>query len=118
MVDTLAPSAFDTIGSYSSTEVEAPYKWIDGKTIYRKTISIGALPNNGLKQVAHGISGMTYCISLTGTAMSDTTVLPLPYSSPTLAYNIQLNLANTKLEVTSAVDRSGFIGYATALYVK
>lgn len=31
------------LGGYSSTEVANPFKWIDGKIIYKKTINFGAL---------------------------------------------------------------------------
>lgn len=34
----IAQAAYDAMGSYSTTETATPYKWIDGKTIYRKVI--------------------------------------------------------------------------------
>ena len=34
-------------GSYSTTEQKTPFTWVNGKPIYKKTISTGALPENG-----------------------------------------------------------------------
>ncbi len=33
-------------GNYSTTEANTGYTWVDGKTIYKKTINWGAMPNN------------------------------------------------------------------------
>ena len=43
---------------YSTTE-QVCGTWIDGKTLYQKTIDFGALPNSTTKEVAHGISNVT-----------------------------------------------------------
>ena len=41
---------------YSNAEQFTGSYWIDGKKIYEKTINIGALPNNNVKTVSHGIN--------------------------------------------------------------
>ena len=40
---------------YSTTE-QAIGTWIDGKTIYRKVVSCGTLPDKTDKNVAHGLN--------------------------------------------------------------
>lgn len=42
---------------YSKNEIKVG-KWINGKTIYRKVIDFGKLPDNAAKQINHGISNI------------------------------------------------------------
>ena len=75
----------DNIGSnsYSTDEVKTGGKWIDGKPIYRKTISCGALPNNAIKHVALGINNLRMIISSSGFATDNLTLyMPIPVSFP------------------------------------
>lgn len=46
---------------YSTTE-KIVGTWINGKPLYQKTISCGALPNASIKQVSHGLGGNTFRI--------------------------------------------------------
>ena len=75
----------DGSNSYSTDEVKTGGKWIDGKPIYRKTISCGALPNNTTKKVAHGISNLGRVIKTegysVGSAGSSGSFIPVPYVS-------------------------------------
>lgn len=75
----------DGSNSYSTDEVKTGGKWIDGKPIYRKTISCGALPNNTTKKVAHGISNLGRVIKTegysVGSADSSGSFIPVPYVS-------------------------------------
>lgn len=43
-------------GSYSLTEQATPYTWVDGKTIYQKTIEVTL--STGETNVNHGISNI------------------------------------------------------------
>lgn len=45
-------------GNYSTSEQDTGFTWIDGKTIYKKTISIGSLPNNSQTATNHNISNL------------------------------------------------------------
>ena len=75
----------DGTNSYSTNEVKTGGKWIDGKPIYRKTISCGALPNNTTKNVAHGIENLERVIKTegysVGSAGSAGSFIPVPYVS-------------------------------------
>lgn len=56
-------------GNYSLTEQATPYKWINGKTIYKKTIETGQLPDNGTKNTPHGISDLEYIVNFEAAAL-------------------------------------------------
>lgn len=53
------------LGSYSTTEAATPFTWIDGKTIYKITISksVSSFPSSGLSW-AHGIANMSAVIKV------------------------------------------------------
>ena len=94
--------------SYSTNEVKTGGKWIDGKPIYRKTVSCGALAA-GTKTVAHGISNLGDIINIHGvarTASADNTSLPLPYASsvPVILY---VNTNNVVVEISN----NNYAGY-------
>lgn len=90
---------------------------------YRKVINFGALPNAGTKSVAHNIpitSGYTFT-HIYGAA-SDTTgnnYIPLPYASPTLVNNIELNVDATNINIITGSNRSNFtVTYVIVEYLK
>lgn len=53
---------------YSETEQESNIKWIDGKSIFQKTINFGSMPNNMQKVVAHNIVTIEEVIAVEGYA--------------------------------------------------
>ena len=69
--------------NYSMEEQWTGGHWINGKKIYRKVVACGALPNNSIRQVPHGISNIEKCIRLYGWAVKPGYCNPLPYASPT-----------------------------------
>lgn len=93
------------------------------RSVFRLVINFGTLPNTGTTSVAHGLdvtSGYTFT-RIYGAA-SDTTGLnyiPLPYASPVLANNIELNVDATNVNVTTGSDRTAFtITYIILEYMK
>lgn len=111
-------------GNYSLTEVDTGLKWIDGKTIYKKTINFGQLPNATGKAVSSIITGITKIIDFKMIADAvNGSVLPIPYASGgSLTDNIRLNLTLTTNEVGVSVftyiDRTSYSAYITIYYVK
>lgn len=90
----------------TSTASNANYR-----DVYRKVIDTGGLPNNTSKSVAHGIPfSSSYSVTrIYGAATSpNTTWIPLPYASPTLANNISLEANNTNVVITTGSDRTSF----------
>lgn len=59
-------------GNYSTDEQEVG-TWINGETIFQKTIEIGALTNSTAKTVAHGITGISNIIEISGFYNNPTT---------------------------------------------
>lgn len=54
--------------SYSENEQDTRTKWIDGSTIYKKTIDTGALPDNSITTTAHGIQNLDNVVKVEGWA--------------------------------------------------
>lgn len=83
------------------------------RSVFRKVINFGALPNAGLKSVAHGIT-LNSNFSLTHLYAGATkptvafAALQIPFSSPTLNKNIQLDMDATNINITTAIDYSAY----------
>ena len=107
--------------SYSTSEVKTNATWIDGKPIYKKTISLGNLPNATTKSVAHNISHLNFPVKIEGFAYypSPTNVfVPLPFVGASMAASISLRIENSDVVVSCGADRSGALGYAVLWYTK
>lgn len=95
---------------YLEEERKTNKVWIDGKTIYRKVIKFGALPNATKKDVAHNISNLEQFTKIEGiaTRQDDTKFTQsLPLGVDAQAVSIQTN-----------EDRSMFNGYVILEYTK
>lgn len=97
-------------GQYSLLETFTGNFWIDGKPIYRKVINFDTLPNNGTKNVAHGISNLDTVINIYGHIKSTnagiTTYLPISVPSPFGAqYCMLTSVDNTNVTISTGVDR-------------
>ena len=59
----LDSTMLNSIGSYSTSEQATPFTWIDGKTIYKKTVSntFSTIPSGGVS-FNHGISNFSKLI--------------------------------------------------------
>jgi hypothetical protein len=72
----------------------------------------GALPNTATKTLAHGITLTPNLMSTNYWGMSadplTNTYLKLPYASPVLANNIELNITGANIVVTTGSDRTAF----------
>lgn len=116
----IASTTIESLGSYSTSEKATAFTWIDGKTIYKKTIDFGYLPNNATKNVAHGISNLDKFIKYEGIAAFSTKyTITLPVSNPVaMQYNVELHMDATNVTVVSGADQSGAYGYITLYYTK
>lgn len=112
---------------YSETE-HVVGTWIDGKTVYEKTISCGALPNATTKSVDMGISDTLDTVWISeGFAMVSSTgsSVPLPNVSTNTSTGVSgqtqiiLRKNNKKIEIGTGVDRRDFnSSYITIRYTK
>lgn len=82
------------------------------RQVFRKVINFGALPNAGVKSVAHGItvnSRFSFTrIYATATNSTQTSFIPIPFASPVLNENIKLEVTNTNITITTAIDYSTY----------
>ena len=104
--------------NYSTSE-KIVGTWIDGKPLYQKTVSLGNLPNATSKNVAHGISNLSYVTSLEGTAVR----IAGTFAAHSMNMNDGTMRINTKIVgdnivISTASDLSSFIGNVTIQYTK
>jgi hypothetical protein len=101
----------------SSTATTPTYR-----QVYRKVINFGALPNTGTKSVAHGItitSSVTFTRIYATATQPSTSFIPIPYASPTLANNIELNVDATNVNITTGSNRSAYtVTYVVLEWIK
>lgn len=95
------------LANYSTSEVNTGMKWIDGKTIYRKVVDFGALPNASSKTVNHGISGLSEVIFASAIVCVSNTWTPLNYATQDgLQYVNFFRVEPTVVMIRTGVDRS------------
>lgn len=107
--------------NYSTSEQSTGITWINGKTIYQKTLNCGALPNATTKTINHGISGLSRVIKLEGIATTGTYYynLPLTYQGSDSNYNVELYATSTQIGIKCNTNRSMFTSsYVTIFYTK
>jgi len=108
------------INSYSTNETDTGQKWIDGKTIYRKVIDCGALPNATTKNIPTNLSNI-FIIKLQGFAYNSNAYLTIPDIIPSgTNYSTKINYdySNQQIVITAGADRSNMNGYVILEYTK
>ncbi len=97
-------------------------KWINGKSIYRKVIDFGALPNNTQKNLNHNISNVDIFTNVYGIAYTSgyvyTYPLPLMYKGSDYNYNVELMVSKQSISMSSNTDRSALSAYVVLEYTK
>ena len=81
------------------------------RSVLRKVIDFGALPNATSKAVAHGIViGSTFSATKIygGSTNPSTSLIPLPFASPTLNLNISLEIDATNVTITTGTNRTAY----------
>lgn len=113
------PAGSGTPLTYSTSE-RAVGTWVDGKTIYQKTIDCGALPNNTIKGVSSGISGLSRVIDIECVATNSSYYAPLPYIDPngTAEGSVAYDKGSSEIRLKTNSDLSSFSAYVTLRYTK
>ena len=101
---------------YSTTEQYTGLKWIDGKSIYKKTFNVGQL-TNGTKQIAHDITNLEFVVFSEGFCNNGSYTLPIPYVTTDIQSVIGLATNGTNIEITSS-GRTDYSAYVTIYYTK
>lgn len=81
----VAQAVYDAIGSYSTTEAATPYKWIDGKTIYRRVIEFDCASDaSTVINIGNNVGDITnmFCIVKTNQDNSGISAF-VPYANAT-----------------------------------
>lgn len=110
---------------YSTTE-KIIGTWIDGRSIYQKTLNFGALPNgtsttSATKSMNHGISNLSLVINVFGFCFnsSDNSWAALPYVAGNGSASCGLYGDKTKIYARANYNASGnTTSYITIQYVK
>lgn len=94
--------------------------WIDGSTLYEKTINFGELPNTTTKTVNHNISNIETIYGIEGVAYSSSTntTINLPYPNTDNTNVVTLSANRTIITIITYRDRTSFNGYVTLRYTK
>lgn len=92
------------------------------RTVYRKVINFGALPNAGAKTVAHNIAiDARYSLTRLYASATDPlalSMIPIPFASPVLNENIKLEMTGTNIVITTGINRTAYtICYVVAEYI-
>lgn len=108
----------DSISGYSSAETNCG-SWVNGDTMYKKTIEIPALPNATIRHYSIGETGITKIIKLEGFYNSGTDFYPLPYTGVQNVNNVSLYSSLSNIYIDSgSQDMSSMSGYVTVYYTK
>lgn len=109
------------IGNYSTTEKDTGFTWIDGKHIYKKTISFGTLPNTSSKYVNINAE-INFCVKIETIVYDNTSAHntngAYGAAGGGIIENALLTTNKTQLAITTDRDRSSLSAYITIYYTK
>lgn len=103
--------------NYSTTE-HVVGKWINGSTLYEKTINFGSLPNTTTKNVAHGITNLSAVVEIKGYIKQSSNYYPLPLGTFNANNNPQVSVNNTNVSIITNADWSTGSAVVTIRYTK
>ena len=117
--ESLEVNGNDISNTYSTTE-RAIGKWIDGKTLYRKSFEIGNLPNAGAATYSTGLTNVVVQKIYGRAVHTNNTMIPIPYVGSSIDYCVHCNFtSDNKIAIgTNNMDRSGYTGVVTLEYTK
>lgn len=105
-----------------STNEQVVGTWIDGSTLYEKTINFGALPDSTEKSVAHNISNVDKIWISDGFVFTNSNtfygLVHTAGSSQTMQYAWNTNVDRTNVTIETYSDRSTLLAYITVRYTK
>lgn len=85
---------------------------ITPRSVFRKVLNFGSLPNTTTKSSAHGLTlnSTSTLVKLYGAATNTagTSFIPIPYASATAASVIELNADGTNINIVTGSDRTSY----------
>lgn len=109
--------------SFSTSEINTGTTWIDGSTIYKKTVNTGAL-NSTDKITNHGISGIKQVIKMEGFAIATSPSAGTIYVSLPRAHKdhdhdgISFEAFGNNVKVAVGTNNVFYDSYVTIYYTK
>lgn len=105
--------------NYSEKEIDTHTTWIDGKTIYKKTVRTGLI-SSGTKQKAHGIKNLVTVVKMEGIAINtnrEFVVLPRGHKDNEHD-GISLQLRGDTIYIVAGAANEFADSYVTVYYTK
>ena len=108
----------------SLNEQKLGYRFVDGRPIYRKTYSIGGLPNATVKNIPHGLPTCTFIHidPLHSFAHGKNSGMTIPMNFPStvaLNMNVMCYVDSTNIVLNDGYDRTSYNEcYVTLIYAK
>lgn len=105
--------------NYSEKEIDTHTTWIDGKTIYKKTVRTGLI-SSGTKQKAHGIKNLVTVVKMEGIAVNGSPefiVLPRGHKD-NQNDGISLQLRGDYIKIVAGAFNEFVDSYVTVYYTK
>lgn len=105
--------------NYSEKEIDTHTTWIDGKTIYKKTVRTGLI-SSGTKQKAHGIENLVTVVKMEGIAINtnrEFVVLPRGHKDNEHD-GISLQLLGDNIKIVAGAFNEFADSYITVYYTK
>lgn len=105
--------------NYSEKEIDTHTTWIDGKTIYKKTVRTGLI-SSGTKQKAHGIKNLVTVVKMEGIAINtnrEFVVLPRGHKDNEHD-GVSLQLRGDNVKVVAGAFNEFADSYVTVYYTK
>ena len=105
--------------NYSEKEIDTHTTWIDGKTIYKKTVRTGLI-SSGTKQKAHGIENLVTVVKMEGIAVNGSpefVVLPRGHKDNEND-GISLQLRGDYIKIVAGAFNEFVDSYVTVYYTK
>ena len=114
-----AVKTIDTSVDFSTSEVNTGVKWIDGKTIYRKVIDVGPLPNSGTEDTPHGIANLDSVISAAGFCDNGSgNYRPIGYVPDLSNSGISIQIAGSYVRIKTSISYTTYSGFVILEYTK
>ena len=105
--------------NYSEKEIDTHTTWIDGKTIYKKTVKTGLI-SSGTKQKVHGIENLVTVVKMEGIAINtnrEFVVLPRGHKDNEHD-GISLQLLGDNIKIVAGAFNEFADSYITVYYTK
>ena len=94
----------------------------DGKNLYEKVVTVGALVNAGTAEVPHGIAHLDIVVNVCGMAAASGYQIPIPIAGTTsiigTGQNIAMRVTPTHVQVGTNSNMSAYSAFAIIRYTK